>query len=207
MKFLSFDEPSVIQFSPIRSGSTLVYNYLLHLKKNPQKIHNYNYKKNNRYIITIRHPYNSIISSILRYDKKININTLKEGINEYLSAGGNCIINNNFNDDNHCVLIYEDFLHNHDIILDKLELFFNEKYSMKFKNELKNKLDVNNIKKKLQDKGYDKFEKYDKKYQLHGKHISEFKGNTDYKSILKEHEIKLLENNIKLTKIIDKYYS
>jgi len=31
----------IIQFSPIRSGSTLIYNYLRKLGKNPSKIHKY----------------------------------------------------------------------------------------------------------------------------------------------------------------------
>ena len=56
-----------VQFSPVRTGSTLIYNYLKELNKNPQKAHKYKYNKkynkNNKYIITIRHPYNSIISS------------------------------------------------------------------------------------------------------------------------------------------------
>ena len=32
---------NTIQFSPMRSGSTVVYNYLLGLNKNPLKTHNY----------------------------------------------------------------------------------------------------------------------------------------------------------------------
>ena len=70
---------------------------MLHLGKNSEKMHHYKYKKENRYIITIRHPYNSIISSILRYDKEINVESIKSHTNEYLSAGGNCIISNDFN--------------------------------------------------------------------------------------------------------------
>ena len=36
---------TIIQFSPIRSGSTLVYNYLLELDYIPKKMHNYCYDK------------------------------------------------------------------------------------------------------------------------------------------------------------------
>ena len=38
--------------------------------------------------------------------------------------GGNDIINNDLIDDYyHCILFYEDFINNHDYILNKLELF------------------------------------------------------------------------------------
>ena len=66
-----------IQFSPIRSGSTLIYNYLKELNKNPYKIHYYTYNKNNKYIITIRHPYNSIISKLNIFNEEITETSLK----------------------------------------------------------------------------------------------------------------------------------
>ena len=39
----------LIQFSPIRSGSTLVYNYLIELDKSPLKTHGYKLFKNNNH--------------------------------------------------------------------------------------------------------------------------------------------------------------
>mgnify|MGYP001382917359 FL=1 len=65
----------------------------------------------------------------------------------YLHNGGNCIINNNFTSSNHCILIYEDFINNHDIILNKLEVFFKEEYSSELKNKIKSKLDIKYVKK------------------------------------------------------------
>ena len=68
----------LIQVSPIRSGSTLVFNILQFLDKKSNKQHDkYVFKNDNKYIVTIRHPYNSIISSIMRYDKEINIKNIK----------------------------------------------------------------------------------------------------------------------------------
>ena len=86
----------IIQFSPIRSGSTLVYNYLKDLNKQVTKHHNYNFCKNNKYVITIRHPYNSIISNILRKNKEINIKTLNNNMKEYISNGGWAAGNHDF---------------------------------------------------------------------------------------------------------------
>ena len=199
---------SLIQFSPIRSGSTLIYNYLLELGYNSTKTHNYNccYSNKNRYIITIRHPYNSIISSIIRYGQEINLETIEKQIDEYLKTGGNDLIKNDFTGDNHCILFYENFLTNHDLILNKFELFFKKKYDSELKDKIKAKLEINNVKSLIIKNGYTNFSDCDRKTHLHGKHISEFNGTLDYKKILKKEEIQLLEKNEKLNIIIKKYY-
>lgn len=198
---------AIIQFSPIRSGSTLVYNYLLELKKNPIKDHRYHNNSNNYYVITIRHPYNAIISSILRTDdKSINTETIKTHINEYLNNGGNDIINNYFNKSNCCVLKYENFYINHNIILNQFEIFFNERYSDELRDKLKTNLDINNVKKQIINQGFTKFNEFNKKTHLHGKHISDFNGATDYNKLLNEEELILLKKNKKLSIIIDRYY-
>ena len=56
------------QFSPIRTGSTLIYNYLKFLLKDYHIVKQHNINKNEIDIITVitmRHPYNSILSTIL----------------------------------------------------------------------------------------------------------------------------------------------
>ena len=198
---------TIIQFSPIRSGSTLVYNYLLELGHRPSKKHNYCYNNKNQYIITIRHPYNAIISSILRYEQDINVTTIENQINEYLRYGGEDLIRNNFTGNNHCILFYENFFKNHDLILNQFELFFNKTYKSELKNKIKYKLELNNVKSTLIENGYTKFSSYDSKTHFHGKHISEFNGAIDYKKILNKDELNVLEKNKKLSIIIQKYYN
>lgn len=198
---------TIIQFSPIRSGSTLVYNYLLELGYTPTKEHIYKFNNKNQYIITIRHPYNSIISSLLRFEKDINVTTIENEINEYLRFGGEDLITNNFTGNNHCILFYENFFKNHDLILNKLELFFNRTYSSELKNKIKCKLEINNVKSTIIKNGYKKFWNYDKKTHFHGKHISKFNGTIDYKKILNKDELDVLEKNKKLSIIIQKYYN
>lgn len=198
---------TIIQFSPIRSGSTLVYNYLLELGYKPTKTHNYIYNNKNQYIITIRHPYNSIISSILRYEQDINVTTIKNQINEYLRYGGEGLVTNNFTGNNHCILFYENFLNNHDLILNKLELFFNKTFKSELKQKIKYKLEINNVKSTIIKNGYTKFSSFDRKTNFHGKHISEFNGEIDYKKILNKDELNVLEKNKKLSIIIQKYYN
>lgn len=198
---------NTIQFSPIRSGSTLVYNYLLGLNKNPLKIHNYVENIENKYVITVRHPYNAIISSILKDNCEISIEMLKLHTHLYLQNGGVDILINNINKNKHCVLLYEDFINNHDIILNTLEEFFNEKYSDELRSKLKSKFNINKVKKEIENNNLTDFWKhYDKKTHFHGRHISKYNGETDYKKILKREEINILEQNNYLNYIIEKYY-
>ena len=195
----------LIQFSPIRSGSTLVYNILMKLGKSPHKRHCYAFNKNNHYVITIRHPYNSIISSILRYEKEINIQNVKSQMNEYIRNGGGCISNSNFDDKKHCALYYEKFNNNFDDIFEKFELFFDEKYPSELKDKIKKELSIENVKELT--KKYKNFWEYDGKTHLHGKHISIYNGQTDYREILSDDQLELLEKNATLQKIIEKYYN
>tara|TARA_Y100000816_G_scaffold245360_1_gene193331 strand:+ start:405 stop:995 length:591 start_codon:yes stop_codon:yes gene_type:complete len=195
----------LIQFSPIRSGSTLVFNILQFLGKKSNKEHDkYVFKNDNKYIVTIRHPYNSIISSIMRYDKEINIKNIKEQIRKYLEQGGNHIANKDLNSSNHCILIYEKFYNDLDYILDEFELFFNEKYEDDIRNEIKIKFSIENVK-KITEK-YNTFAEYDSLTNWHGKHISCYNGETDFNNLLNKEELNILKQNNTLTKIIDKFY-
>ena len=116
------------------------------------------------------------------------------------------IINNEFNKNNHCILLYEEFINNHDYILDKLQIFYGEEYSKETRDYLKNKLDINNVKKIIENKNYHDFKQYDKNTHFHGNHISKFNGNTDYTKILNENLLTILKENIILNQIIEKYY-
>jgi len=195
----------LIQFSPIRSGSTLVFNILRFLGKNSNKEHyKYIFENDNKYIVTVRHPYNSIISSIMRYDNEINIKNIKFTLTHYLEQGGNHIANEDLNTSNHCILIYEKFYNDLDYILDKFESFFNEKYSDDIRNEIKIKFSIENIK-HITEK-YKTFAEYDPLTHWHGKHISRYNGQTDFSNLLNEEELSILKQNRTLTKIIDKFY-
>lgn len=195
----------ITQFSPIRSGSTLLYNIIRELENNCIKQHKYTYNKNNNYIITIRHPYNSIISSCLRLNLEINNKNLINHINKYIKNGGSCIANNDLNKPNICILFYEKFNNNYDYIFDSLELFFNKKYKDEKKKNICKKFSIENVKKIISK--YNNFEEYDRVTHLHGNHISKYNGETNYKEILNDEQIKILEDNKILQKIINKYYS
>ena len=212
------------QFSPARSGSTLLYNYLKNILKNYkiEKLHSIPPNSYNRiYFISIRHPYNSIISRLLVYidkDKYIKNNIinfdklndiltfdlLNEGIKGYLENGGFSIISPNFDKLNKkIVLKYENFVKNHNIIIDKIISYFNLNISNNDINKIKNQLNITNVKKISNQ--LKEFKNWDKENYFHGKHISIFSGETDFNKILNKKNILFLKKNKNLNIILNKF--
>ena len=82
----------IIQYSPVRSGSTLLYNILKMLFKNVYKAHHMeNPSKNNiEYIMsTFRHPYDCVISLTQINTKEPTYEDYKKNVSVYLKNGGN----------------------------------------------------------------------------------------------------------------------
>jgi hypothetical protein len=194
----------IIQFSPIRTGSTLVYNIINRIFKDVVKTHFYNYEEQNLYFITIRHPYNSIISKILVLDEQINFDTINKYTNIYLDFGGRSISNNNLDKPNVIILYYEDFFNNLFLIFEKIEEKLLIKIDDKLKNELIEEFKIDNVKKIASN--YKNFHSYDNVTHIHGNHISKYKGETDYKKILSLEQINYLKSNNDLNIILEKYY-
>ena len=199
---MSIKSKNIIQFSPIRSGSTLVYNILREFS-NVRKTHNMSVKNGQLYVITYRHPYNCIISSLLRNEKKINLLNIKSEISEYLKNGGKDLLKNDLLKKNILLLQYEEFFDNYEVIYNKLEKFLNINIDENKKIELSKKYHITNVK-KITNK-YKTFKEYDKTTHLHGKHISEYDGQTYYKKILSENDIYVLKENKSLNEIIKKF--
>ena len=200
---MSIKSKNIIQFSPIRSGSTLVYNILREFSNNVRKTHNISVKNGQLYVITYRHPYNCIVSSLLRNEKKINSLNIKSEISEYLKNGGKDLLENDLLKKNILLLQYEEFFNNYEVIYNKLENFLNINIDENKKIELSKKYHITNVK-KMTNK-FKTFKEYDKTTHLHGKHISEYDGQTDYKKILSENDIYVLKENKTLNKIIKKF--
>ena len=160
-------------------------------------------KNGQLYVITYRHPYNCIISSLLRNEKKINLLNIKSEISEYLKNGGKDLLKNDLLKKNILLLQYEEFFDNYEVIYNKLEKFLNINIDENKKIELSKKYHITNVK-KITNK-YKTFKEYDKTTHLHGKHISEYDGQTDYKKILSENDIYVLKENKSLNEIIKKF--
>lgn len=199
---------NIIIFSPPRTGSTLIYNLVKSVKKSHQNVfkeHNFRYNISDFFIITLRHPYNSIISCALKEGDTITDDNINTYINEYLNNGGYNIPFIDMNRDNILFLYYEEFAKDItyvvDILTDKLSL---QPIGTSDMDILKGKLDIDNVMELTAN--YTSFQIFNPDNHYHGHHISKYKGNTDYKEILDDKHIDIFKNNLFLKKILDKYY-
>jgi len=199
-----FANQPLIQISPIRSGSTLVYNILKRIfpdnevTKKHNKMH-YNHEQ--IYFITIRHPYNSIISSMLRFGQDLNdTEKFDWSIEEYLKNGGTMLLEANESEDNIYVFRYDEFHHDMSRIWQQIGC----SVPTEVEEELENEFSVQGV--LNQTSKYDSFMEWDKTTQLHGDHISKFKGETDYHELLTKDQLEKLQKNEKLKRILDKYF-
>ena len=188
----------IIQFSPQRSGSTLVFNILKDLFPTHvvQKKHNYSLDdKNFPTITTYRHPYDSIASLFLKDNIIPTEKNMEDTIIRFRENGWNDFINQ-FNLQKILFLRYEDFYNNFDYILDSLEDYFDIKISKKKRFKLKAEYKISNVKKKIEK--FKDFSEYNDVSHFHGNHISKFSGSSNtYKKIFTSNQIE----------IMDKYFS
>lgn len=185
----------LIQFSPPRSGSTLVYNLMRELfpRKKIIKVHSYRSMCSElKVVVTYRHPLDCIASSIIRYKKEPTREELDRQI-KIFNQGLTDLIRLK-DQPNVLLLRYEDFVHDFDYIYDHFEKFFGKKISPEKQQELTEKYQIENVKKMIEKSGGNDFADIDKKTQLHANHISKYKGASNYyEEFLKPEQIKELK--------------
>lgn len=186
----------IIQYSPPRTGSTLVFNILQEL------FVGYKIKKTHRYrfkyaifptVVTYRNPIDTIASMLLVKKLEITHDNINKMITEVdLSQPSELIALSQKN--NVLTLKYEDFYRNFDYIFDNLEDFFRIDISSDSRKTISDKLNINEVFKHTKNIG--SFSEYDERTLFHGEHISEYKGQIDYgseilstemKNVIKEH--------------------
>ena len=193
------------QFSPIRTGSTLVWNFLKQTYPGGVlKVHNLNGNSTNWIVTTIRHPYNAIISAILRLERPIDLESLEYCTNEFLREGGLDTLRLNPDSPNVIILKYESFVDDYSYIVKKLNEKMGEGWSDKDLDEVLKGLSVENMM-KIQNQHQD-FYTWDKETHIHGNHISKYRGKTNWEEILTEEQIRFLKSQDGLNQIIDKFY-
>ena len=151
--------------------------------------------------MTIRHPYNSIISSMLRFGQNLNDTEMFDrNIEEYLTFGGTEIMEADESEDNIYLFRYDEFHHDMSRIWRQIGC----SVPTEVQKELENKFSVQGV--LNQTSKYRCFGEWDDITQLHGDHISKFKGETDYHELLTKDQVEKLQKNEKLKRILDKYF-
>lgn len=198
-KSYNFVFPPIIQFSPIRSGSTLVYNILRESMPNKHILKRHKLEENqikkHKIVATYRHPIDCLASSFKRYGLKVNETNMSNQINE-LKENGLDDLCKVFEEKQILKLKYEEFYNNYDHIFNNLEIYFNIKILENKRKEIKDRYNINKIISKT--KHYKSFNEFDKKSQLHGNHVSNSKGAPNsYVDFFSENEIDYINNELK----------
>jgi hypothetical protein len=172
----------IIQFSPPRTGSTLVYNLLR--ESCPER----EIRKTHRLppsfidggsralaVCTIRHPLDSIASRILRFDHEPNGDAIRRNLHDrdrfdrLLDIRG---------DPRVLILRYERFFDDYDYAFDRIEDFLGIGVSKQVRKHLRRKYAIEAVRAKADSLGG--FHHYDPLDHIHGNHISRFAGRPGY---------------------------
>lgn len=186
---LFFPNRYIIQFSPIRTGSTLVYNILRELfpGKIIKKAHVYDRLFSRLVIIaTIRHPLDCIGSILRINDQKPDTDAIQKAVQAFDASGVAEIVRMRTGP-NFTVLKYEEFVHNPAVIFDAIERAFKIKIDDRTRKELAGKYDVDSLARTTAELG--SFGNWDPVTKLHGNHISADRGKPGaYNSLFSEEQ-------------------
>lgn len=188
---------NLLLFSPVRTGSTLLFNVLKKIYTYKiYKLHYCKLKNDYKYVvISYRNPLDSILSIINTQKKEITNDSVVFYTNSYLKCGGETLIKNfrHFKQQDKILLLkYENFYNNYEHMYEKFEKHLNIKITAKKRKEMTDELCVKSVLKKI-DK-FASFNEFDKETHYHGLHISKNKGNTNqYKIYFTDEQIKSIK--------------
>lgn len=221
----------IVQISPVRSGSTLIYNILRICFPSAKVVKRHYWIQDTHsgqpprlpqnpenpldalppvYVSTYRHPYNIIISKALttpkskfldKFDAKTTENFKAWFVKELKGFSWNkriaWLLNSTDMDAKENLhLLYEGFVDNHQLAMDKIEEFFECNIDSTLRKKALTEMNLERVyNQTFAEKGDDGNFKasVNKTTQIHEKHVSKYKGHTNYKDLLDEESITLLE--------------
>ena len=177
----------IIQFSPPRTWSTLVWNAIRLFGIKAEKTHEFDLLQKSdtsRIVSTIRNPYDMVCSSIHRYRKPVSEDIVRETIQMFETYNFNTLLELKDHKDA-LILKYENFYDNFDYLLEDLERFFGAQIEPKSKEDF-----ISNFSRKEVSKSISvlpKFGVYNPDTLFHGDHIGPDQGTPNsYKKYLNE---------------------
>jgi hypothetical protein len=170
----------ILQFSPPRSGSTLVYNILREVfpRYKVEKCHTLNSRNLASPIVaTYRNPVDIVASLLLVSNCSVTDANIREQC-ILLNTQGIWDLLTIRNRSNLLLLRYEDFVDDFDVLFNGIENHF----QIGIPHEKRKRLSTKYSRKSVQAiaERYDDFSQYDSKTQFHGRHISRFNGAPNF---------------------------
>jgi hypothetical protein len=184
---------NVVLTTPPRTGSTLMYNLLKHFT-NKKIIKSHNgfpngknaYNKEDIYIVTLRNPFDSVISHLQCNGVKLTNENIRNETCKFSHDYFKHFLN--INKTNIHIFYYENFTTDLLPTIARLEKIFDTKLENPF--QIIKKLGVENVKKQILK--YKDFSEYDNKTNYHGNHISEDYNPNKYKRLLSEESVQIM---------------
>lgn len=183
MRFFNFLKVPVVQFSPPRTGSTLVWNVLREIfpGRKIKKKHTLRKRQLGPFpmpvVCTVRHPMDALASCIQCRELEHNDQTITDLMDEFDRLAIRRVLE--IKDDPHVLILrYEEFAGNYDFLFNELETFFQLRIESGLRQMIRQKYDVKKIKEKTRALGG--FENWTKQDHLHGRHVSEKNGACGY---------------------------
>jgi hypothetical protein len=185
----------VIQFSPVRTGSTVIYNLLRECLpgKTVTKTHTYSPHFSHLPVVaTTRHPFDCISSMLQVRSEEPNEKNIRSTVARFNANGGHDLIRIK-NKKPILLLKYEDFVHNYESVFTSFEKFFAITISAQQRAELTHKYSLEKAREIAA--AQKQWGKWDPVTKIHGNHISKFGGQPSYyKEYFTAHQIDLLKH-------------
>lgn len=184
LKFHLIPNRYVIQMSPVRTGSTFVYNVLREVVPGRvvEKHHTYHPSfKRVSVVATVRHP-GDAIASICRVNKmEISDESVRRAAGMFLRNGA-ADVTRIKDRDGVLVLKYEDFAIEPEGLYDALEDFFDIVLDADFRGRLTERFGIDRARQISQKEGG--FERWDEATMIHGDHVSKHANVVGYSDAL-----------------------
>jgi hypothetical protein len=197
-----FINPPIIQFSPPRTGSTLLWNILRHAvpQRRVLKTHSLKAKylkeyNNVKIIISVRDPVDSISSSIQRYGQVPTDDLVVDHIKRFERYGILQVMEVK-DYSNVTILRYEDFAFDWAYLFESLENSLGCVINQDVQRFCVSNYRLERVAQKA--KALGDFGNIDSKDQIHGKHISKFRGRVGYgRDYLSPEQIDLINKSLR----------
>ncbi|MFA6288629.1 MAG: hypothetical protein WC661_14690 [Opitutaceae bacterium] len=195
LSFYAFSRRHVIQFSPVRTGSTIIYNLLREClpEKTVTKAHTYcRHFGHLPLVATTRHPLDCISSMLLVRNEEPTEETLRRTVTRFNANGGVDLIRIK-NERKILLLRYEKFVNDYEPVFTGFESYFDIVVPPAKRAELTGKYNIESTMKIAASQGG--FNAWDPVTKIHGNHISKFGGSAShYKEHFNAPQIELLKS-------------
>lgn len=174
----------IIQLSPVRTGSTLIYNLLRESLPHKKLVKQHTYSSlfgHLPIVVTVRHPFDAVASICRVNEFGVSDETLPQAFKSFSDNGAADVVRIK-DKPNVLVLYYHKFINDYEYVFSEFERFFSIRISPELRASLTEKYSLKSARKIAESKG--SFGQWDPVTMIHGEHISDNADRHGYASEL-----------------------